>query len=922
MFEAGDLLDVLSRLSTELQRERDLEMALTRITDALGELLGCSDMGIWLADETLREFELKITNTSASHLSRIRVPFGMGMIGEVAESGRPMVVANALWGPGDDVFSNAGFCSAVAVPLIWRNEMYGVVVALDDIPGHPFTPRDVRLMTIFAQQITLIVGDERMRNRTRQLEQALLNEQERLLHVHAAIRRMLDQPDTQAHLTEVTEALHTLGWRRVLLGLFAAGSSDCFITGFPGEENQSGDISAVIPPDVWQLFSDGNLEAYRLNGLYYVPCNEAGTAWNSGDVLFAPLRVGQGPVAGVIRVDDPVEPVRPSVESLRSVDILTSQVAYIFENARLIDAMTRSAAELADQVDELSMIHRADRELSSHLNMNRVMTLAMDWALRRTNADTGLLTLMTSDKRGLVPFITMGYLDRRILECTEQEPWPLDRGVMGLAATSGTIQIVRGAEALSDELMPGSSAQIAIPLAMRGEVLGVLMLGTNDEDAFQEHDTSFLERLARRAAVALDNARLFRQSEQLADDMAVLYSASSTITSTLERDEVLQRIAQSMAVALECSSAIIYNYLPKTYELQVQAVYKVGTIRDVQEILPEVRAVFSLNSLPAFHEVVEQQHPLALRASALTISELDREIMASQKIQAMVLAPLIAQGELIGLAMVIEGRQDRIFTSDELFKAETLAGQASVALRQSMLYNEVLELERVKSEMIRMASHDLRNPLNNIIGYIELVAMSIDQIGMTPDLQEYLGSLRRSTKTIRSLIDDLLTLERVESERESAWEHFDFDGLVYEVVDIEQSGAALKNQTLELERAPSEITVFGSVTQLRQAITNLIGNAIKYTPDSGRVDVRLTQEDDRLVFTVKDTGYGISRDRQDRLFERFYRAHQPGTDHIPGTGLGLSLVKTVIERHGGRVWFESEPGQGSLFGFWLPVAKP
>jgi signal transduction histidine kinase len=238
-----------------------------------------------------------------------------------------------------------------------------------------------------------------------------------------------------------------------------------------------------------------------------------------------------------------------------------------------------------------------------------------------------------------------------------------------------------------------------------------------------------------------------------------------------------------------------------------------------------------------------------------------------------------------------------------------------------MLYSEVLELEKVKSEMIRMASHDLRNPLNNIIGYIELIAMALEHSGMTSDLRDYIGSLRRSTKTIRSLIDDLLTLERVESERESAWEHLDFDGLVYEVVDIEQNSASLKNQTLELERAPSAISVFGSVTQLRQAITNLVGNAIKYTPDEGHIEVQLTLENDRLLFTVKDNGYGISLDRQDRLFERFYRAHEPGTDHVPGTGLGLSLVKTVIERHGGRVWFESEPGQGSLFGFWLPVAK-
>ena len=113
--------------------------------------------------------------------------------------------------------------------------------------------------------------------------------------------------------------------------------------------------------------------------------------------------------------------------------------------------------------------------------------------------------------------------------------------------------------------------------------------------------------------------------------------------------------------------------------------------------------------------------------------------------------------------------------------------------------------------------------------------------------------------------------------------------------------------------------MFGHQTQLRQAISNLVDNAIKYTPEGGTVTVGLALQGGRFAFRVTDTGYGISPQRQLRLFERFYRALEPETDHIPGTGLGLSLVKTVIERHGGEVWFESTLGEGSTFGFWLPV---
>jgi two-component system OmpR family sensor kinase len=270
---------------------------------------------------------------------------------------------------------------------------------------------------------------------------------------------------------------------------------------------------------------------------------------------------------------------------------------------------------------------------------------------------------------------------------------------------------------------------------------------------------------------------------------------------------------------------------------------------------------------------------------------------------------------------VIDGRRDRIFSPNEMFKAEALASQASVALRQSMLFGEVLELEKIKSEMIRMASHDLRNPLNNIMGYVELLAMSLEGTGMTADQEQYIDTLRRNTKSMRTLLEDLLTLERIESERQSEWQPVDLGGVVYEVVESQRSSADLKHHTLTLERPGKSLSVRGSETQLRQAVANLVGNAIKYTPDGGSIRVYLGDQGERLQFSVKDNGYGIAPERHARIFERFYRAKEPGTEHVGGTGLGLSLVKTVIERHGGQVWFESAPGLGSTFGFWLPVLE-
>ena len=916
-----DVLDALEQLAVELAEQGGRGAALQRTVDVVRHLTGADAAGVWEAGEA--DPALMLTAGSGLPVSE-PVATGQGLVNECATLLEPVTANGVTAFPAQDPMGAAGFASGIAAPLVFDGAFLGVLAAYYTAE-QTFSARVQREFSLMATAAGVVLHARQSSTAADELASALEQERERLRQLQVAVRGMLEQPDTHANLMEITQALQHLGWGAATLALYDENQTIVarLTAGFE-QDAQGSREQEIVPDDVWEQYLSGELEDRRVSGVYYVPADQNGGAWQQDDLVFAPLRFGQNSVIGAIRVQDPVNGLRPTPEDLRALDILASQAAYVLENARLLDEAERSAAALAEQVDELSMMHRADRELSAHLNMDRIMTLTMDWALRRTRADTGLLALMTDDRRGLVPFITMGYLDQSVNKFDQSNPWPLTLGAVGEAARTGQTIVTRKIP-LDDaqaHLMPGAQAQVAVPLSMRGEILGVIMLASADPDTFEENDINFLERLARRAAVALDNARLFRQSEQLADDMAVLYSASRTITSTLDRDEVLQHIAQSMAVALECSSAVILDYQAETDQARVLTVYRVGTVRDARELLPSPGDMSEINRLPQVLESVISQRPLILRAADPATPTPELLWLQQRRIQAAVVIPLVAQGELIGVAVVVEGRRDRVFTSNEVFKVQTLASQASVALRQSLLFNEVLELEKIKSEMIRMASHDLRNPLNNILGYIDLVKMSIAPEHLTEELEEYIGSLHRSAKIMQSLIDDLLTLERVESERESEWQEFDLGGLVVEVVESERNGAFLKQITLELQREPTTASVFGSMMQLRQAISNLIGNAVKYTPDGGHVTVRFSQEGQRLHFSVKDTGYGISPERQARLFERFYRAREPGTDHIPGTGLGLSLVKTVVERHGGQVWFESEPGVGSTFGFWLPAAQP
>ncbi|MHB8626901.1 MAG: GAF domain-containing protein [Aggregatilineales bacterium] len=601
-----------------------------------------------------------------------------------------------------------------------------------------------------------------------------------------------------------------------------------------------------------------------------------------------------------------------------ALELLAPQAAIAIVNARVFNDFQAAKATLTTQVEELTMLQRVDQELSATLNLDSVLTLTVDWALRRTGARAGTISITTMDGAALVPFTRLGYPSGAI-PYTAENPAPLTWGIAGRAARTRQVELVSDVSKDADyvPVLPGVRAQIAVPMEVQRKLLGVLVLESDRAETFNVENLDFISRLSARAAIALDNARLYRESERLADDMAALYAAGRAISSTLDREELISRAAQSMATLLDVSSALIAEYRPDQDEAIVLGVYRLGTAPNASETLPPVGTTWKLTAFPALRETLTRQQTRALSASEDALSDQDRRWLEDLGVMALALVPLTVQPQTLGVLLALESRRERLFTRDDLLLCESLAGQVAVALRQARLYDEVRELESLKSEMIRMASHDLRGPLGNLMGYLEVL---VNQLGPTLNTAQhgYVENIRYATRAMKALIDDLLSLEKIESEHSMKGETFDLAALTVEVVETQQASAGLKSQSLSLEPTAGSLKAVGNVTQMRQAMTNLVYNAIKYTPNGGRIVVRVHDGDHRLQFEVEDNGYGIPLDRQARLFQRFYRAKQPGTEDIPGTGLGLSLVKTVVTRHGGDVWVRSGDGAGSIFGFWLP----
>jgi PAS domain S-box-containing protein len=250
-------------------------------------------------------------------------------------------------------------------------------------------------------------------------------------------------------------------------------------------------------------------------------------------------------------------------------------------------------------------------------------------------------------------------------------------------------------------------------------------------------------------------------------------------------------------------------------------------------------------------------------------------------------------------------------------KDETGARFGRVVIMRDITY--LKRLDQFKSQMVQMASHDLRTPLGVAIGYLDVLKDELQPA--TPLRERALQGIEAALNRMQTLVVELLDLERVESGADQLHVRIDMGSLTAEAVAEFAEAAQARQQRLELAKPLDLPPVVGDPIRLKQAIGNLLSNAVKYTPDGGAIAVRvLRAEEQRLLVEVQDTGYGIPAEAQAKLFQRFYRVRIAGAEHIEGTGLGLSLVKAVVEQHGGRVSAESEQGKGSTFRIWLPVA--
>ena len=303
-----------------------------------------------------------------------------------------------------------------------------------------------------------------------------------------------------------------------------------------------------------------------------------------------------------------------------------------------------------------------------------------------------------------------------------------------------------------------------------------------------------------------------------------------------------------------------------------------------------------------------------------------RENLVESGIRAILAVPMVRESHLIGCLGVTRNRPGE-FPADTIELLRTFATQSALAIQNARLFREIEEKSREleaasrhKSEFLANMSHELRTPLNAIIGFSEV--LSERMFGELNEKQdEYLKDIHASGRHLLSLINDILDLSKIEAGRmELEATEFDLPSAIENALILVRERAGRRGITLGRTIDERLGTIRADERKVKQVLLNLLSNALKFTPEGGRIDVRAGLQDGMAEISVADTGVGIAPEDQDAVFEEF---RQVGTaaKKVEGTGLGLALSRKFIELHGGKIWVKSQVGQGSTFTFTLPALR-
>jgi signal transduction histidine kinase/ActR/RegA family two-component response regulator len=460
----------------------------------------------------------------------------------------------------------------------------------------------------------------------------------------------------------------------------------------------------------------------------------------------------------------------------------------------------------------------------------------------------------------------------------------------------------------------------ALPLLLRGRVIGGMSFDFGGERRFRESDLSVLQALAYEAALALEGARRYereqsarRQAEALGERHRLLAGAHACLAASLDYEANLRDVCR-LAVPAFAQSCLVHLRNAEGALILLAAKHE-----DAERSADLEAFGRALEEAEGFREVVASRRP-GLGEPAAWLGEGPGALEERLALGSALAVPLVARDRALGIITFMRSRGGRAFDGEDVELGRDLAGRSAAAVDNALLFTEARRLNRVKDEFLALLSHELRTPLGSALVWLDLLRAEPLEAGAVRAAE----MAQRSARQLADLIDQLLDMSRTVAGKLSIEKQTtDLVAVVEGVVAAAAPAATAKGVRLEAEIDRSLERLWADPSRLRQAIGSLVSNAIKFTPGGGSVTVRLEHAGSVARLQVCDTGVGIASDVLPFIFERFRLGDTKSTRAQGGLGLGLAIAQYICEQHEGTLRATSDgPGRGSVFTLDLPLRPP